>query len=71
MRSAQQVLFPWAYQDRVEDVPRFRQMARRWRPVVRPAVDEDDVDGLMGMANGSLQRGPLPRPTWSPWLWVK
>jgi len=73
MRSPHHVLFPWAYQDRIDqDVPRFRELASRWHPVVRCARDEDDMGAFAIMNFGTDRRSsPLPRPTWSPWLWVK
>ena len=73
MRLSSDVLFAWAYQDRAEDVSRFRQFARRWRPMARNARD-DDYDAFPSLQFGttrSPELKPLPRPTWSPWLWVK
>jgi hypothetical protein len=73
MRITEEPLFAWACEDRAEDLPRFRQFARRWHPVVRRGRNDDSY------AFPPLQFGrpradgpkPLPRPTWSPWLWVK
>jgi hypothetical protein len=73
MRSSQQVLFPWAFQDRDEELSRFRQMASRWRPVVRCERDDDNTDGFASFdfESSSVRQPSVARPTWSPWLWVK
>src|SRR5262249_21586560 len=74
MRSSQNVLFPWAYQDRAQELSRFREFASRWRPVVRCKRDEDDFDEFAPFDSRSSSADrvdPVPRPTWSPWLWVK
>jgi hypothetical protein len=73
MRQTNDALFPWAYQDRAEDLSRFRQLANRWHPVARRARD-DDYDSFPPLQFGKMSSPnlkPLPRPTWSPWLWVK
>jgi hypothetical protein len=72
MRLTNEALFPWAYQDRAEELPKFRQLARRWHPVARTAR-ADDYDSFSPLNFGKIPSGlkPLPRPTWSPWLWVK
>lgn len=74
MRLSNEALFAWAYQDRAEDVPQFRQFARRWRSVVRTNRDEDDYESFPPMHFGKMglrgTRAPV-RPAWSPWLWVK
>jgi hypothetical protein len=77
MRLSSDVLFAWAYQDRAEDLSKFRQFARRWRPVARSSRDEDHDDDYCAFpplqfgAMRSPDLKPLPRPKWSPWLWVK
>jgi hypothetical protein len=74
MRNPQQILFPWAYQDRAEDPSQFRQLASRWRPLARVDREEDglDVFAPLRLRGGSAQDPNAPvRPTWSPWLWVK
>jgi hypothetical protein len=73
MRTPQQILFPWAYQDRTEDPSHFRQLASRWRPLARDRDEEGfDVFAPLRFRNGSAQDPTAPaRPTWSPWLWVK
>jgi hypothetical protein len=69
------VLFPWACEGRAEELSKFRQLARRWRPVAYNRRTLDDYDSLLPLHFGrdtpSESRPPLPRPTWSPWLWVK
>jgi hypothetical protein len=75
MRSPQQVLFPWAYDDRSEEISRFREMATRWRPVVRTERD-DDFGAFASLSFGAdnspaRESKPRVRPAWSPWLWVK
>jgi hypothetical protein len=74
MRLSNDALFAWAYQDRAEELTQFRQFARRWRPVVRTARDEDDFDSFPPLHFGrasSPGMKPLPRPAWTPWLWLK
>jgi hypothetical protein len=74
MRLSNDALFPLAYQDRAEDLTLFRQFARRWRPVVRTGRDEDDFDSFPSLHFGKTRLSgikPVPRPVWSPWLWVK
>jgi len=76
MRLSSDVLFAWAYQDRAEDLSKFRQFARRWRPVARNAREDcDDDHGAFPPLQFGTMRSPdlkpLPRPKWSPWLWVK
>jgi hypothetical protein len=73
MRSPQHALFPWAHQDRAEEFSRFRQFASRWRPLARCDRDEDiDEFGSFGAGSASADGvDSSPRPTWSPWLWVK
>jgi len=75
MRNQHHVLFPWANQDRADDeIPRFRELASRWHPVVRCRREEDEIDGFVGVSLPSdavAQHNSPPRPTWSPWLWVK
>jgi hypothetical protein len=51
------------------NVPFFRALSRRWRPIVRKVPPPSEATEA-GSAAAKSTNGRAARPAWTPWLWV-
>lgn len=68
MLSTRETLFAWSRADRRADISFFRVMSQNWQPVVRPRLA---TESAAPKSTGKLPECMRPRPTWTPWLFIR
>jgi hypothetical protein len=69
MMSTRAKRFWWAKQRRRGEIPLFRLLVRRWRPLARVRPDPDTIEARRFLT-AKKPRRTKPLPIWNPWLWT-